>query len=198
MRKLKLEIQMSIDGFIADPAGNMNWMVWPYNNHWVWDEELRRYHTDLVTSSDCILLSRKMAEDGFINHWEDIARHPLNPQAVFAKPVAEMQKIVFTTTLTKSMWKNTEIAKGNFIDKIKELKNQKGKDLIVYGGATFVSSLIKSNLIDELHLLINPTAIGKGLTIFKGSKSKKYFRLIKSKSFDCGVVLLHYESVLKD
>lgn len=197
MRKLKLEIQMSIDGFIAEPDGNMNWMIWPYSDNWKWDEELRQYHTDLITSSDCILLSRKMAEGGFIDHWEDVGRNPLNPQVIFAKPVSEMKKVVFTKTLTKSVWKNTEIANGDFVKEINDLKNQKGKDLIVYGGATFVSSLIKANLIDELHLLINPTAIGNGLPIFKDSKGKKDFQLVKAKSFDCGVALLHYKSVFK-
>ena len=194
MRKLKLEIQMSIDGFIADLDGNMDWMVWPYNDYWNWDKELRQYHTDLITSSDCILLSSKMAEGGFIDHWNDIARTPTNPQSFFADKVSIMQKIVFTKTLKKSKWKNTEVANGNLVNKIKALKNLKGKDLIVYGGATFVSSLIRENLIDELHLLINPTAIGTGLTIFKDSNKKKSFSLIKSKSFDCGVTLLHYKS----
>jgi len=61
MRKLKLEMQVSIDGFASDANGDPSWMLWCWSEHWTWDEALRRYHTNLTTSSDCILLSRKMA-----------------------------------------------------------------------------------------------------------------------------------------
>jgi dihydrofolate reductase len=64
----------------------------------------------------------------------------------------------------KSIWKNTELAKGDFVHAINQLKNQKVKDIIVYGGATFVSSLINVGLIDEFHLFVNPTALGNGMT----------------------------------
>jgi hypothetical protein len=67
MRKLKLAMQVSIDGFgfASDGNGDPSWMLSCWAENWTWDEALRRYHTDLTTSSDCILLSRKMAEEGF-------------------------------------------------------------------------------------------------------------------------------------
>jgi dihydrofolate reductase len=102
-------------------------------------------------------------------------------------------KIVFSKTLEKSEWVNTVLAKGDLAEEIKKLKNQNGKDIIAYGGATFVSSLIKAGLIDEFHLFINPTAIGSGMTIFKGLDIKQNMTLVKSKSFDCGIVVLCYE-----
>ncbi len=72
------------------------------------------------------------------------------------------------------------------------MKNETGKDIIVYGGATFVSSLIKAELIDELHLFINPTAIGNGMAIFKSLDKKQDFKLIESSGFDCGIVVNKY------
>lgn len=124
---------MSIDGYIAEADGNTSWMVWNWADDWNWDNELRQCHIDLTTSSDCILLSRKMAEEGFVNHWEKVAENPANPQYAFAKPITEMHKVVFTKTLDKSKWKNTELAKGDFVNEINQLKSQKGKDIIVYG-----------------------------------------------------------------
>jgi dihydrofolate reductase len=73
------------------------------------------------------------------------------------------------------------------------LKSENGKDIIVYGGAAFDSSLIKAGLIDEFHLFINPAAIGSGMAIFKNLSELQKFTLIKSTSFDCGIVELQYE-----
>ena len=82
----------------------------------------------------------------------------------------EIPKVVFTKTLNKSKWVNTELAKGDLKDEITKLKTQNGKDIIVYGGASFDSSLIKENLIDEFYLFVNPIAMGNGKTIFKDIK----------------------------
>jgi dihydrofolate reductase len=105
----------------------------------------------------------------------------------------ETPKVVFTKTLKKSQWANTDIATGDLTDEITKLKNQKGTDIIVYGGASFGSSLIRAGLIDEFHLFINPVAIGKGMSIFKELNEIQKFTLIKSRAFDCGIVMLHYE-----
>jgi hypothetical protein len=91
MRKLKLEMQVSIDGFASDANGDPSWMLSCWSERWTWDEALRRYHTNLTTSSDCILLSRKMADEGFCEHWEQVAKDAEDPQSAFAKPISDMQ-----------------------------------------------------------------------------------------------------------
>ena len=73
-----------------------------------------------------------------------------------------------------------------------KLKKQDGKDIIAYGGATFVSALIKHGLIDEYHLFINPAAIGSGLAIFKELDHKQELALVKATAFECGIVVLNY------
>jgi dihydrofolate reductase len=75
-----------------------------------------------------------------------------------------------------------------------KLKSRDGKDMVVYGGASFDSSLIKLGLIDEFLLFINPVAIGNGMTIFKELNEIQKFNMVKSKPFDSGVILLHYEA----
>ena len=187
LRKLKLQVQMSIDGYIAGPNGEMDWLVWN------WDDKLKEYVNELTDSVDSILLGRKMTE-GFISYWSDVMAKPDHPEYDFAKKMIETPKVVFTKTLNKSTWVNTEIATGDLTDEINKLKRQDGgKDIIVYGGASFDSSLIKAGLIDEFHLFVNPAAIGNGMTIFKDLNEMQKFILVKSLAFDCGIVLLHYE-----
>jgi dihydrofolate reductase len=187
LRKLKLQVQMSIDGCIAGPNGEMDWMVG------LQDDKINKYVNELTESFDTILLGRKMA-DGFISYWSDVINKPDDPWYALAKKMIEIPKVVFTKTLNKSKWINTEIATGDLTDEIIKLKSREGKDMVVYGGASFDSSLIKLGLIDEFLLFINPVAIGNGMTIFKDLKEIQKFNMIKSLSFDSGEVLLHYEA----
>jgi dihydrofolate reductase len=145
MRKLKLQVQMTVDGYVAGPTGEVDWMVWN------WDDELKNYTSELTESIDTVLLGRKMA-DGFISHWKAVAANPNDSDQPWGKKFTDTPKIVFTKTLEKSEWPNTELAKETLADEIEKLKNQDGKDLIVYGGATFVSSLIKERLIRVLFI----------------------------------------------
>ena len=179
-------MQISVDGFVAGPNGEMDWMMWN------WDEELKDYGTKLTNSVDTILLGRKMTE-GFISHWTNVAANPKNPEFEFAKKMVDYHKVVFTKTLDKSTWANTELAKGSLVDEVKKLKNGTGKDIIVYGGATFVSNLIKDNLIDEYYLFVNPAAIGKGMGVFSKLEAKQNLKLMNAKGFDCGITVLNYQ-----
>ena len=178
---------MSIDGCIAGPNGEMDWMVG------LSDDKQIKYAYELMESIDTILLGRKMTDD-FISYWSDVINKPDDPWHAFAKKMIETPKVVFTKTLDKSKWINTEIATGDITDEINKLKSRNGKDMVVYGGASFDSSLIKLGLIDEFLLFINPVAIGNGKTIFKDLNEIQKFNLIKTIAFDSGKVLLHYEA----
>lgn len=201
MRKLKLEVQLSLDGYLAQEDGHTDWMVWNWGSEWSWDKELQKYHTQLTQSVDCILLSRKMAVEGFIAHWKNTATDVNNPQYTFANHVVNTKKAVFSTTLTKSVdipggWENVELCADNIAQYINHLKAQPGKDIIAYGGATFISSLLKENLIDEYHLLINPVVLGKGISFFNTVAHPLSLRLVNAGRFESGVALLNYESML--
>jgi dihydrofolate reductase len=187
LRKLKLHVQMSIDGCIAGPNNEMDWMAW--NG----DEKLKEYENMVHEPVDTILLGRNMTGE-FISYWSDVASKPDDPEYAFAKKMIETPKVVFTKTLTTSDWLNTDIATGDLKDEINRLKSQNGGDIIVYGGASFDSSLIKEKLIDEFYLFVNPVAIGNGKTIFKDLSEIQKLTLIESITFDSGIVLLHYEA----
>ncbi len=184
MRKLKLQVEISIDGCIAGPNNEMDWLVW--------DDKYLKYIHEIAESVDTIIMGRKMVYE-FILHWTEVMNKPDDQWNAFAKKMVEIPKVVFTKTLNKSEWVNTELAKGDLKDEITTLKYQKGRDILVYGGASFDSSLIKEKLIDEFYLFVNPVVIGNGKTIFKDIIEIQKLSLIESKVFDCGLVLLHYE-----
>ncbi|GLR19063.1 dihydrofolate reductase family protein [Portibacter lacus] len=188
MRKLKLQVQMTIDGFISGQNGEMDWMKFP------WTEDILNYVRELTEPVDTIVLGRKLAE-GFIPHWENVAKDPKNPEYEGGVKFASTQKIVFTKTLDNSVWENTEIAKGDLVEVITSLKNMQGKDIIAYGGGEFVSALIKNKLIDELHLFVNPSAIGNGMPIFKELSEMQKFNLDDVQKFDCGIVAMVYKPI---
>jgi dihydrofolate reductase len=187
-RKLKLQVQMTVNGFVGRLTGELDWMTMD------WDEEIKNYVNELTDSVDTILLGRKMT-DGFLSYWTDIVSRPDDPQYDFAKKMVDKPKIIFTKTLNKLVWENTSLAKGNLVEEINNLKKQPGNDIIVYGGAGFVSSLITNNLIDEYHLFINPVVIGNGMTIFQNINNQVKMDLVKSISFECGIIMNHYKPV---
>ena len=186
MRKLKLQVQMTVDGYIAGPKGEMDWLT--FN----WDDEVKQCVTAITEPVDTIVLGRRLAE-GFIPHWASVAADPNHPEVAGGKKFTDTSKVVFTKTLDESTWNNTVLAKGDLVEEITKLKEQGGGDIIAFGGATFVSALIKHSLIDEFHLFVNPAAIGNGMAIFKELEGKQPLTLVRATAFDCGIVLLTYE-----
>jgi len=184
MRKLKLQMQMTINGYVGTPDGKNDWMTWNP------DDEFITFLVSLIDSSDTLLLGRKTAE-GLIPFWENTAEK--NPDHPFAKKIADIPKVVFSKTLDKSTWHNTTLAKGNLAEEIASLKTQNGKDILVFGGAGFVSSLINEGLIDEYHLIINPTAMASGMTIFNSLNEIKKFSPVQAKLYPGGKTVLSYK-----
>lgn len=182
MRTVKLQMQISLDGFVTAEFGGTN-----FN----WDDEVRSFSVNNLKNVDTILLGRNTAE-GFIPTWGGFANHPQDSNYKFAKRVTDIPKIVFSNKLKTNKWDNATILKGDLAEEMKILKKKKGKDIIVYGGYSFVSSLIQQRLIDEFYLLVNPVAVGSGEPIFNTLKSNLPLTLQKCKPFACGTVLLYY------
>ena len=111
MRKLKLQIQMTIDGFVAGPNGEMDWMMWEDE-----DDEAKNRVNELIDSSDTILMGRKMT-DGFVKYWTSVLENPESPEYAFAKKMVDTPKVVFTKTLNESPWANTVLQKAILLKK---------------------------------------------------------------------------------
>ena len=195
MRKLKLQAQISVDGFIAGTQNEMDWITWDLSR------DILKFISDLNEPIDLILLGRNLAE-GFIPHWKEEATDPTKKRDFIAKmsewydfalKMYGTPKIVFTKTIKKADWEFTTIEGGDLVESVNKLKAANGGDIIVYGGGAFVSSLIKAGLIDEYNLLVNPVAIGNGMTIFKGLEHQQILKLKSVQQFECGIALLNYE-----
>jgi dihydrofolate reductase len=190
MRKVKLQMQISLDGFVAGPTGGMEWMVWD------WDDELKKYVTELTDSVDTILMGRVLYQ-GMSGHWTAVK--PGDESYEFAQKMNNYAKVVFSKTLSEPLeWNNSRLAKGTIAEEVQQVKKQPGKDLIIYGGASTVSGFIKENLIDEYHLFVNPAALGNGLPIFKDLEKTKGFELKHATTFNCGIVVLCYQPKKQD
>lgn len=178
---------MSVDGCIAGNNGEMDWMI--FN----WDDALKAYVDNLTSNVDTVLLGRNMT-DGFMAYWSSVAAEPDNPEYAFAKKLMDTPKIVFSRTLRESKWENTVLSKGDFVEEIQALKKKEGGDIIVYGGAAFDASLIQKELIDDYYLFVNPAVIGGSKSIFNMITHQIRLKLVESVAFSCGIVLLRYEA----
>lgn len=185
MRKLKLQMQISLDGFnSAGPNDEQKWVTWAF-------DEIKQDIHELANSCDTEIIGRKLAVD-YIPFWSDTLSQPNSELYDTSKIKAKQKKVVFTKTLEESTWENTVLAKGDLKEEVNKLKSQSGKDIIVYGGSSFVANLVKEGLIDEFYLFINPVALGQGTAIFEQLNGWQQLKLVNSKSYNCGIILLTY------
>jgi dihydrofolate reductase len=171
MRKLKLQMNLALDN--------------------KWDSGMSDFSIDNLKNVDCILHGRKTGE-GFIPYWTEIANNPDDAEYKLGRRFVEIPNVVFSNTLKVSQWDNTTIISGGIQAAIEALKKEKGKDILVYGGDSFVSSLIQHDLVDEFYLFVNPASIGNGQQTFNPLKNELELKLVSCKPFTCGTVLLYY------
>lgn len=183
MRTLKLQMQISVDGFVAGPGGELDWMA-PHDE----DDDLNAFIHRLADTSDTILMGRKMTP-GFVRYWEEATTRPDTPEYALARKMVDTPKVVFSRTVTEMEGKNVRVESRDLVEAVEALKREDGEDLLVYGGASFVSSLLDADLIDELHLFVNPVALGEGMRIFAARKS---FERIGTTPYPSGIVVSRY------
>ncbi|WP_204342158.1 dihydrofolate reductase family protein [Micromonospora terminaliae] len=187
-------MQTSADGYVeaADPA--VRWAVWDWGQHWSWDDELRRDFNETLRAVDRILLSRKMVEEGYLDHWaRSAADHPDDPDYAFARRIGEVEKIVFSTGERGQFpWPRTRPAAGGLAATIARLKPEPGGDMIAFGGTGFAAALAAAGLVDEYQFYVNPTAVGRGQSLFHSVTGGLRLTLVRSRSYACGIVVNTY------
>ena len=177
-------MQMTIDGFVARPNGELDWM-------WIGkrDAAILQQVIELADSCDTILMGRKMTP-GFVEYWENVVdNEPASLEHSLAKRMVDMRKIVFSGTQKMIRGRNLEVENGDLATRVHALKQEGGKDIMVYGGATFVRSLIARDLVDEFYFFRKPVAIGDGLSIFEEQKILELQNFI---TYSEGTVLTKY------
>ncbi len=185
--KLLLQMQMSVDGFVASDPPDLDWTVWDWGPDCPWDTDLRSDFNAVYDSVDTVLLSPKMIEEGFLDHWTAAAAdHPDEALYKFARRIVGVDKVVVSTKLSEAKWPRTRIVRGTLAEEVATLKAKPGNNIICLGGVRFGTALIAHKLVDELHLFINPTAVHAGRSIFQDVLG---LRLTNSKAYDCGIVV---------
>jgi dihydrofolate reductase len=193
MRKLILQMQISADGYVGRAGEGPGWQVWNWGPECPWDAPLKARFNAVFRDVDTILLSRKILESGYLDHWSKCARDcGDNPGFAFARRIVDARKVAFSKTLQNTRWKGVELARRPLVEEVNILKAEPGRDLIAFGGAGFASALIADDLVDEYQFYVNPVALGEGLSIFKERGIDSNLELREAEGFACGIVVICY------
>jgi len=188
MRKVIAAINMTVDGFCDHTAG-------------IADDELHDHYSELLRNAGVVLYGRKTYE--LMTFWPTLLENPSGNKALdeFAVVMDKTPKIIFSRTLKNddpiiAGWKSATLAKKEIKEEVLELRQQAGKDIFV-GSPGLIVALTQLNLIDEYQLAVHPVILGKGLPLFKNIKDEIGLKLLKTKTFGSGVVVLYYERIKK-
>src|SRR5438067_6073798 len=185
MRKIISFMHISLDGFVAGLNGEMDWIKV--------NEEIFDYVGKRIKESDTALYGRvtyQMME----NYWPtagdepSASRHDIEHSRWYNK----VCKVVLSKTLKGAVLTNTKIISDNLSNEINEIKQQAGKEILLFGSPTATHSLIQQNLIDGYWLFVNPIILGQGIPLFTGIKDKIKLQLLATHQFGCGVTELNY------
>ena len=179
MKKLIAAMNMTLDGYCDHTA-------------MIADEEIHEHYADLLRSAGAVISGRKTFQ--LMEFWKSLIENPSGDKAMddFAVAIDNVQKIVYSRTLKNVDWKNTELKSEINKEEILELKQRAGKDIFV-GSPSLIVSLGQLDLIDEYQLGVQPTVIGSGLPLFKNITDRIDLKLLKTKTFDCGAIVLYYQ-----
>lgn len=183
MRKIIATEFYSLDGLMSDPKDEMDWVTTNF------DPELGKYEDDLYDNADTLMLGR-VTYKIFESYWPSEAASNDDPE--MARRINEIQKIVFSKTLDQVEWKHSKIVKEIIPEEISEMKQATGKNILVVGSSDIVQQLTNLDLIDEYHFVVHPVILGSGKPLLKGVKARHNLRLIDTKAFENGVVLLRH------
>jgi len=186
MRKVIVTMWVTLDGFIAGPNEEMDWVMV--------DDEMGKYEDDLVSSADTLILGR-VTYESFAGAWPHVPENPSASQGEveYAHKVNAMVKLVFSKTLEKAEWTNSKLMREVLPEAVEQMKREPGKDMVIYGSASIVHTLTNLGLIDEYQLLVHPVVLGSGKPLFKHIKERVNLKLIETKTFHSGVVGLYYQ-----
>src|SRR4249919_4379732 len=179
MRKVIAAINMTLDGFCDHTA------ILP-------DEEIHRHYQDLLNDGDAILYGRTTYQ--LMEFWRTLLENPSDEKSMndFAIAIDKIPKIVFSHTLKNVEWESAKLANRDIEEEVLELRQQPGRDILV-GSRSLIIQLMKLNLIDEFQLCVHPVLVGSGLPLFENLKDRTIFKLLKTKVFNSGAVILYYD-----
>jgi dihydrofolate reductase len=182
MRKIIAAINMTLDGFCDHTA------ITP-------DEEIHEHYKELLNDGDAVLYGRITYQ--LMEFWQTLVKNPSGEKSMddFAMAIDKIPKIVFSHTLKNVTWESAKLANRGIEEEVLALKQQSGKDVLV-GSRSLIIQLMKLNLIDEFQLCVHPVIAGAGLPLFENLNDRIILKLIKTKTFSGGAVILYYEPTM--
>ncbi|MEZ4945885.1 MAG: dihydrofolate reductase family protein [Cyclobacteriaceae bacterium] len=185
MRKIISFMHLSLDGFVAGPNGEMDWIKV--------DEEIFNHVGKRISEGDAALYGRvtyQMME----SYWPTAADKPNATQhdIEHSKWYSKVHKVVLSRTMNEAGLTNTTIISDNLPERINKIKQQSGEDILLFGSPTATHSLMQQNLIDGYWLFVNPIILGHGIPLFKNIKDKIKLQLLTTRQFSSGVTELSY------
>lgn len=186
MRKIITTTWISLDGFIAGPNGEMDWVMV--------EEEMGKYEGNIVNSADTLLMGR-VTYQSFAGSWPHVPDNPaVSPEEKeYARKLNAMRKIVFSKSLPAAEWNNSTLLREIVPEEITKLKHEPGRDILIYGSASLVRTLTNYGLIDEYQILVHPVILGGGKPLFQDILQRQKLHLVKTQSFPSGVIGLYYQ-----
>lgn len=186
MRKVIVTMWITLDGFIAGPNNEMDWVMV--------DEAMGKYEDDLISAADTLLLGR-VTYQSFAGAWPYVPENPSASEGEkeYARKLNAMRKIVFSGTLEKTEWNNSALAKEIVPEEIEKIKQEPGKDIVIYGSASIIQALTNLGLIDEYQILVHPVVLGSGKPLFTNIQDRQNLKLVQTRTFPSGVVGLYYQ-----
>jgi dihydrofolate reductase len=188
MRKLIFFMHISLDGFVAGAHGELDWINL--------DDEMFDFVGTMTDKVDTALYGR-VTYDMMQSYWPtageqpNASKHDKEHSAWYNK----VPKVVLSTTMSEEGLDNTTVIGGHLTENITKIKQQEGKNILIFGSPTASHSLLSKGLIDEFWLFVNPIILGHGIPLYKGETETTKLKLIESKLFSCGVIALHYETM---
>jgi dihydrofolate reductase len=177
MRRLILQMGMSLDGLVARPGRHGSVGLGPE------DPALKERKLEWLSDTGLHLMGR--------NTYEEMAEAWPTSDDPYAAPMNDIPKVVFSRTLERADWPESRIASGDLTEEVAELKRESGKDMIAWGGAAFAQSLARLGLVDEYRLILHPVALGDGLPLFKDLTGPLRLELVDSHTYKSAVLHIY-------
>jgi dihydrofolate reductase len=184
MRKLLVFNQVSLDGYFVDLHGDMSWA-----HNMNQDEEWDAFVAGNASTGGLLIFGR-ITYELMAGYWP--TPHAIENFSVVAEGMNNLPKVVFSRTMDRAQWNNTKLVKKDMAAEIRKMKNESGIDMVIMGSGSVVSQLTRDRLIDEYQIVVIPVVLGGGRTMFNGLNEKLGMKLIKTRSFANGNVLLCY------
>jgi dihydrofolate reductase len=187
MRKLVWLIDQSLDGFMSGPNGDLSRFA-PAMTDEMWDD------LNLLLNNAAAALFGRATYQNFEAYWPAVPSNPASPknELDFSHWIDETPKFVTSRTLKKLEWKNSILLNGDVADQVSKLKDQSGKNILIFGSRTLALQLVEAGLIDEMQMRIHPLFLGVGQRLFITETKARRLQLVESRALPTGLMRMHY------